>query len=263
MRTLTAVIPAKSSLPPDLALLLAPIRSSEPSAAGKDVGHAEGALLDEQGRVIAFIVRLSPSVASGSPRTLVTANAVKVTDDSVLHLSWTEDQLLAEPRLDSNLQPHTVTDGGIPVESQWMPARPNVIPPGGEMNVGETAKEGLEGGTIGAVVGGAVGLVIGGPIVALGLAGFFAAGGGLAGILSGASQDTAAEAGEMKFDSLEPAPGEARDAALAHLEARLRDPAVVANGLVRATRFTPMTTTEPPPEPPPPDTSRRSAAARE
>jgi hypothetical protein len=243
MRTFTAVIPMLSTLPAELALLLAPIRAAAPSHPDEYVGRSEGVLLDERGRVIAFLVRLSPKVAPGSPRTLAAASAVSVTDDSVLHLAWTENQLLAQPRLDDDLQPHNRVDGGPPVESQWMPARPNVVPPGGDVNVKETVKEGLEGGAIGAVFGAVAGMAIGGPIGALALGGFCAAGGGLAGIISGASQETAAEAAEMKFDELPPEDEAKRSPALQKLEERLRDPALAANGLVQAIRFSPMTST--------------------
>jgi hypothetical protein len=242
MRTFTVVTPASPPLPSDLALLLAPVRANEPSDPDQYVGRSEGVLLDEKGRVVAFVVRLSPRLAAGSPRTLVSATAVTVTDDSVLHLSWTADQLLAQPRLDEDLQPHNRVDGALPVESQWMPARPNVVPPGDGGNGKEAVKQGLEGGAAGAVLGALAGLALAGPIGALALGGFFAAGGGLAGVLAGASQETAVEAGEMKFDNIAPEHADAQSAALRILESRLRDPSLSLSGLVHAMRFTPMTT---------------------
>ncbi len=243
MRTFTAVTPLTTTLPPELSLLLAPVRTDEPSAPDEYVGRSEGVLLDEKGRVLAFIVRLSPRLMAGTPRTLVTATAVTVTDDGVMHLSWTRDQLLAQPLLDVNLEPRNQTDGGAPVESAWLPARPNVIPPGDTTNGVEAAKEGLQGGAAGAVIGALAGLAIGGPVGALALGAFFAAGGGLAGVIAGASYETAVEAGELKYDNVAPAGGEARATAFRLLEERLRDPGLPAAGLIHATRFTPETTT--------------------
>jgi hypothetical protein len=243
MRTFTAVTPLTYALPPDLALLLAPVRADEPSAPDEYVGRSEGVLLDEKGRVLAFIVRLSPSIAAASPRTLVTATAVNVTPDGVLHLSWTRDQLLAQPLLDTSMHEHNRTDGGAPVESAWMPARPNAVPPSDTVNGVEAAKEGLQGGAAGAVIGALAGLAIGGPIGALALAAFFAAGGGLAGVIAGASYETAVEAGEMKFDNVAPEQGDPRTTPFRLLEERLRDPAVALSGVIHATRFTPQTTT--------------------
>jgi len=244
MKAFTAVTPATYTLPPDLALLLSPVRASEPSAPDEYVGRAEGVVLDDEGRVQAFIVRISSRLAAENPRTLVSAGCMSVTGGSTLHLSWTEDQLLAQPRLDANLQPHNRVDGGAPVESQWMPARPNVVPPSDDTNATEAVKEGLQGGVAGAVIGAIAGMAIGGPIGAVALAGFFAAGGGLAGVISGATQETAVEAGEMKFDNVPAEQDDLSAAALRVLEERLRDPSVSASGLVHATRFVPMTSTE-------------------
>jgi hypothetical protein len=124
-----------------------------------------------------------------------------------------------------------------------MPARPGVIPPGSGVNGTEAAKEGFAGGLIGAALGAVAGLAIGGPIAAASMAVFFGGGGGLAGILSGASQETAAEASEMHFAHLETEDHGALGVSLHRLEERLRDPALDA-GLVSATRFTPETATE-------------------
>lgn len=244
MRTFTAVTPAQPTLPPDLDLLLAPVCANEPSS--PYVGRTDGVLLNERGRVVAFIVRLSKLLVPGCPRTLVPVTAVTVTGGSLLHLSWTEDQLLAQPRLDEDLQPHNRVDGGPPVESQWMPARPNVVPPGPGMNKMEAVKEGLEGGIIGAAIGAVAGMAMGGPIGAASLGAFFAAGGGLAGVLSGASHETAVEASEMKLDNLEP--DHLTPTPIRRLEERLRDQSLSAAGIVHMTKLMPLTTTEPAPE---------------
>lgn len=253
MRTFTAVIPAQASLPPDLELLLAPVCAKEPSAPDEYVGRTDGVLLDEEGHPVAFIVRLAKKLDADCRRTLVPTRALTVTGGSLINLSWTEDQLLAQPRLDEDLQPHNRVDGGPPVESQWMPARPNVVPPGPGANGNEAAKEGLEGGLIGAAIGALAGMAIGGPIGAASLAAFCAAGGSLAGILSGATHDTAVEASEMKLDNLEPERHPV--AAIRRLEERLRDPGLTAGGVVHAMRLTPFTTTEAPSE------QERAAAA--
>jgi hypothetical protein len=247
MRTFTFVHPNQLTLPPELALLIAPVCAAEPSAPDEYVGRTEGALLDENGRVVAFILRLATKIASGA-RTLVPRSALRLEAGPIFHLLWTEDQLRAQPRLDENLQPHNRVDGGPPVESQWMPARPNIVPPAEGPNAREAIKEGFEGGLIGAAIGAIAGFAVGGPLGAAALAAFFAAGGGLAGILSGVAQGTAADASEMKFD----APGKDDDpsifAPFAALEEQLRDTRLTTAGIITMTRVVPQTTAVIPPE---------------
>jgi hypothetical protein len=246
-RTFTAVVPTQPQLPPALAVLLAPVCAAEPSAPDEYVGRADGVLLDDEGRVAAFIVRLARKLDAHGARTLVPATAMTLTIGPMLHVAWTEDQLCAQPRLDQELQPHNRVDEGPPVESQWMPARPAVIPPGSGVNAKEAVMEGVEGGLLGAALGALAGLAIGGPIAAASLAAFFAAGGSLAGILSGASQETAAEASEMRFAHLDPEDRGALGLSLRRLEERLRrDPDLEAAGYVTMTSLTPMTTEAPP-----------------
>ena len=240
METLIAVTPATLTLPPDLALLDAPVRAAEPSAPDEHVGRAEGALLDDKGRVVAFVVRLSPRLAPRRPRVLVSSPAVSVTDGPVLHVSWTENQLLSLPRLDENLRPHDRVNGGPPMESEWMPARPNRMPAEGAANTREAIKEGVEGGAAGAVIGAVAGLAVAGPVGALALGGFLAAGGALAGAISGVTHETAVEAGEMKFNNITPEQGDGASSAIRLLEARLRDPATTLQGLVHMTRLSPL-----------------------
>jgi hypothetical protein len=246
MQAFTAVLPVRRLLPHDLALLLAPVRAEDPSAPDAYVGRADGVLLDDERNLVAFIVRLARNLDARGARTLVPASAVTVMVGPILRLSWTEDQLRAEPRLDADLQPHNRIDGGPPVESRWMPARPGVIPPGPGVNGAEAVKEGFGGAVVGATVGALAGLALGGPIAAASLAVFFAVGGSLAGVLSGASQETAPEASEMSFPPMD---GGRRDARLCALEQRLRDPGLETGGLVTMTPLMPMTTTEPQAEP--------------
>jgi hypothetical protein len=248
MKTFTAILPRQSSLPPDLSLLITPVTCAEPSAPGEFVGHTEGVLVDGNGHIVAFILRLPEPVVRGGARTLVPAAALRLEPGPVFHLEWTEDQLRAQPRLDVDLQPHNVVDGGPPVESRWMPARPSVVPPAEGVNKAEAAIEAVEGGLIGAAIGAVAGFVIGGPLGAASLAVFFAAGGSLAGLLSGATHDTATEAGELKYDELVQERGPTPPGPLCELEQRLADPEVAASDLVSMTRLTLMTTAQSAPE---------------
>ncbi len=105
MRTWTAVTPSTMALPAELALLLAPVRLAEaPNVNDDPVGRAEGVLLDDEGHLVAFVVRLSWKLAAGNPRTLVPASAMNVADDTRLVLEWPRDKLLEQPRLDKDLQ---------------------------------------------------------------------------------------------------------------------------------------------------------------
>jgi hypothetical protein len=231
MRTLTAVTPATPTLPPDLALLLAPIRfAAAASVAEGYAGHAQGVILDDEGTVIAFVVRLSPKLAAGSPRTLVSASAMTVTDDSMLLLEWPQDRLLAQPRLDDDLQGE---QGSAPVEG----SPPGDIPPstGGDMDAKMALKEGAQGTAIGAVFGALVGLATVTPIGVLAFAAFFATGGGLLGVISGASEGSPMKTG---CDDTDP---EHHNPSLRALERELRNPALSTLGLVSTTRFSPPT----------------------
>jgi hypothetical protein len=250
MHTFTAVLAVDPWLPPDLAILIAPVRAAEPSDPDEHVGNAEGVLLDQDGRVAAFILRLAGRVDLRHGRVLVPATALRLTEGPYLRLAWTEDQLRAQPRLDQDLQPHNRVDGGPPVESHWMmPARPSVIPPGPFLNKSAAAWEGLQGGIVGAIVGVVAGLAVGGPAAVVPAMIFFAAGAGLAGLLSGASQESAAEASEMSLPHLDPNDHRPLAEALQRLEDRLLGPhlvAAVANGFVTARKVRPLTTSSPP-----------------
>jgi hypothetical protein len=244
MRTWTAVTPSTLTLSPDLALLLAPVRlTSSPSTTAEDyVGRAEGVILDDAGRLAAFVVRLSPRLVGGSSRTLLPASAMTVTDDSVLILAWPQEKLLAQRRLDEDLQPQNAAAGGSPAAVPSPPVATTGVGPGeGKVDVNETVKEGVEGSAIGAVVGGILGGLAGGPVLGLALAAFFGVGGGLAGFISGGGQEThgAPEGAEPDTTTAN------RDnAAIARLEERLRDPMLTTDGLVHMTRFTPLVSNE-------------------
>ena len=242
----TAVMPIRLLLPPDLAVLLAPVRSDVPGAPDADAGRAEGVLLDDGGRVVAFILRLASRLDERSARTLVPATAMSLRDGPVLGLAWTEEHLCARPRLDQDLQPKD------PVESQRLAAPPGLAAPGPGASGGEAAKEGVEGGVLGAALGAVAGLVLGGPIAAVSLAAFFAVGGGIGGLISGAADEKAPEPApdetEMKLSPLQTWNHGALAVALQRLEARLRlstDPELAE--LVRITEIMPVTTVVEPP----------------
>jgi hypothetical protein len=226
MQTLTAVTPATPTLPPELGLLLAPIRfAGAASVAEVYAGHAQGVILDDEGMAIAFVVRLSPKLAPGSPLALVSASAMTVTDDSMLLLEWPQDRLLAQPRLDDDLKGSAAVEGSLPRD----------IPPstGGDMDAKTTLEEGAQGTAIGAAFGALVGLATFTPIGVLALAAFFATGGGLLGIISGASQDS-----PMKTGRDDDGP-EHHNPSLRALERELRNPALSTLGFVNTTRFSP------------------------
>jgi hypothetical protein len=106
-----------------------------------------------------------------------------------------------------------------------MPAVPNVVPPGNGIDGASAVKDGLRGGAVGGAIGAVVGLVAAGPIGAAALAGFFAAGGGLAGLLAGASGETAVEASELRQETSGVSPPKPHPL-VEELEKALRAPAV-------------------------------------
>jgi hypothetical protein len=223
MRTWTAVSPATMTLPHDLALLLAPVRVVDPARPEADyVGRADGVLLDDTGGVVGFFLRLSPALVPGTPRTLVPASALAIAPDGALFLSWPQDKLLAQPRLDEDLQRDEASSSAGPGE--------------GRVDVAETFKEGVAGSAIGAVVGGLVGLA-GGPILGLALAAFFGVGGGFIGFIAGGARETHEEASGARPDELGSEPG---NPAFRLLEERLRDPDLPLGRLVDLTRFSPL-----------------------
>jgi hypothetical protein len=169
MPTFTAVLPTTANLPHDLALLLTPMRANEPSSPEAFIGRTEGALLDSAGHVVAFVVRLAPWLVAHQPRTLVSGASISVDDEGTLHTTWTENQLVMQPRLDAEMQPHDRVVNTAPIESQWMPARPNRVPPEAGANAPAALKDAAGGAAAGALAGAVAGLAIGGPFGALAL----------------------------------------------------------------------------------------------
>jgi hypothetical protein len=236
MTTWTAVTPQTRALPPDLALLVAPVRvADEPGSIEGSAGHTEGVVLDADGRVAGFFVRLSPAVVATSPRTLVPASAFTVAGTSSLVLAWPMEKLLAQRRIDDDLQHYEPSPAPAPGE--------------GKVSVNETIKEGIEGSAVGAVVGGILGGIAGGPLLGLALAAFFATGGGLVGFISGGGQETHGAAHSTSPDGLSVDP---QDGTFARLQKRLRDPELAGRGLVHFTPFSPMPAAMPPAQHQPP-----------
>ena len=238
MRTFTVITRTKATeLPPALELLDAPVSVEEPSASGELVGRTEGAMLDEANDVVAFVMRLDPRLAGHRPPwTLIPASAVEIEPGGGVRVGWSEDQLLAQPRLDAYFQPHERVEGGLPIESQFLPARPNVVPPGGGLDGREALIEGAAGGVLGAALGTVAGLVAGGPLAAASLAVFFAAGGSLAGLLSGATQESAVQASELDVGVSHSTSGRTQGG-LSTLVEELRRPGAAATAGLRTTRF--------------------------
>ncbi|MEO7327866.1 MAG: hypothetical protein ABI193_04770 [Minicystis sp.] len=232
MPNFTAVIPARSILPPDLALLHAPIRVRKPGDPAGHAGRCEGVVLDALEHVIAFIVRLSPQLAPTHPRTLVAASAVTGIKDAVLQLSLTEAELLQQPRLDDALHVPPPSGESDPLATASLQA--STVEGVSEESTKEALEEGAGGAAIGAVVGTVAGIVAGGPIV-LGVAAFFALSGGLIGLISGASRRTNAEINDLV--TLDPGRETPSDAALRQLGERLQDPALLDGDLVQMMRF--------------------------
>ena len=241
MRTWTAVTPSTMALPQDLALLLAPVRLADATGAKDPVGRAEGVLLDDEGNLVAFVVRLSWRLAAGNPRTLVPASAMTLADDTGLVLAWPQEKLLEQPRLDKDLQRQDAGEAGAPAVASPEVRAVEPAPGEGRVDVSETVKEGAEGTAIGAVVGGILGGLAGGPLLGFALAAFFATGGGLIGFISGGGQQTGDTPEDAKPQHLATVPVYP---AFQRLEERLRDPALATDGLVHTTRFSPMATNE-------------------
>ncbi len=236
MQDLTAVLPTRALLPHDLALLLAPVRTEASSAPDAYAGRAEGVLVDERARVVAFIVRLAQHLDARGMRTLVPATAVTVMEGPILRIAWTDGQLCAQPRLDERPD-----EPASPPQSERRPVAAGEVPPGPGGNGGEAAKEGVEGAVLGAALGAAAGLVLGGPIAAASLAVFFAVGGSLGGAIAGAAKDAKPEASGTP-SPLEPE-HRGTSTEIAELEQRLRDPDLEAQGLVTTLRLAPVETT--------------------
>ena len=205
-------------------LLVAPVRiAGEPRTIEGSAGHAEGVVLNAEGIVAGFFIRISPTLVAASPRTLVPASAFTVAGTTSLVLAWPLEKLLAQRRLDDDLQHYQ--------------AGPAPAPGEGRVSVNETLKEGMEGSAVGAVVGGLLGGIVGGPLLGLALAAFFATGGGLVAFISGGGQETRERTESTEPDGLSV---DHEDGTFARLQRCLRDPQLLIRGLVHVTQFSPM-----------------------
>jgi hypothetical protein len=101
----------------------------------------------------------------------------------------------------------------------------------------------MAGGAVGAALGAAVGMLAGGPAGAASLALFFAAGGSLAGLISGASQESAPEAGELRLEDDHTA-SRSNDPQLAALSDHLRNQALLDAVGLHSFRFVPLVRTD-------------------
>jgi hypothetical protein len=250
MRTFTAVLPMRPSLPHDLALLLAPVRAAHPLEADPNVyvARADGALLDEDGRVVAFILRLARPIDARGQRTLVPITEVSLLQGPELRLKWTEDQLRAQPRLEDDLQVQEPTNEGGPPDhdGESVLKAAGETPPTPRVNKSEAAKEGIEAALIGGALGALAGLAIGGPIAIAGMAVFFATGGSMLGLVSGAEHKPAPPLSDTTFAPLDASDHDALAVWLGEMEARLRDPALEYASLVSKMQITLPAPTEAP-----------------
>jgi hypothetical protein len=241
VRSFTALVPVRAAIPSDLAILLAPVAALEPSEPFAHAGRAEGVLLDDDGRVVAFIVHLAPKLDDRGGRTLVPVTDVTLTEGPVLRLVWTEEHLGAQPRLDPELRPQHAVDDDPAEESLGVPATSGVVPPGDGTSGAEVAKEGVEGSLLGATVGAIAGLALGGPIAAASMAVFFAVGGGVGGIISGAAHETKPRVTPLPFAPLPTDDHGPLGMSLLRLEERLRsEPDLEREGFVTTTKILPV-----------------------
>src|ERR1043166_8462857 len=88
-------------LPPELALLTAPVLASQPGSTGEFLGQTEGVLVDADRDPVAFLVRLPERLVGQSlARTFVRTPRVAVDEPSTLRPHWSRELLLPQPRLD-------------------------------------------------------------------------------------------------------------------------------------------------------------------
>lgn len=210
MHQLTTITRTTSDqLPESLALLAAPIIGEFDSPETEPLGRVEGAIVDEAGHVAFFVVRVAQHMKLTQKRVLFPLAAVRVEETLsrvpnklLLRTSWTQDQILAQPDfIEDHLLPRNRTDGGPPVEGRWMPAVPNVIPPGSGVNRSKALllglKWGIPAGVVGAIMGAIIGYVAGSTFAMVTTAVFFGLASAIAGVIAGATRDSAVDAGEI------------------------------------------------------------------
>lgn len=210
MHQLTTIVRTSNGrMPESLALLSAPIIGDKDSPDTEPLGHIEGVVVDEAGHVAFFVARAAQRGRLSSKRVLVPPAALKAEETShtfgsrlILRTSWTHDQLMAQPDFTEDHQlPRNRTDGEPPREGRWMPAVPNIIPPGTGVNRSKAlrlgAKWAIPAALVGLIMGGLIGYVAGSTFAAVTTAIFFGLAAGIAGAIAGATRDSAVDAGEI------------------------------------------------------------------
>jgi hypothetical protein len=210
MHQLTTIIrTSNGQLPESLILLAAPIIGDHDSPETEPLGRVEGAIVDEAGHVAFFVVRVAQHFRLTGKRVLMPATALRIEETTrpspnniVLRTPWTLDQFLAQPDFAEDHQlPRNRTDGSPPVDGRWMPAVPNVIPPGKGVNrskaVRMAAKWGIPTALVGMLIGGLIGYMAGSTFAMIMTAIFFGLAAAIAGVIAGATRDTAVDAGEI------------------------------------------------------------------
>ncbi|HZF54620.1 MAG TPA: hypothetical protein VE093_38495 [Polyangiaceae bacterium] len=263
MHQLTTITRTTSDqLPESLALLAAPLIGEHDSPETEPLGRVEGAIVDEAGHVAFFVVRVAQHMRLTGKRILCPLAAVRLEETAsrvpnkiLLRTSWTLNQLLAQPDfVEDHELPRNRTDGSPPVEGRWMPAVPNAIPPGSGVNRSKALllgmKWGIPAGIIGGLMGALIGYVAGSAFAMLTTAVFFGLASAIAGLIAGATRDSAVDAGEIH--AMNPAtagPGAvALDNAgtagmpyVMQLENALNDRSLFNTGVLKATPIQPTT----------------------
>lgn len=261
MHQLTTITRTTSDrLPESLALLAAPLIGEHDSPETEPLGRVEGAIVDEAGHVAFLVVRLAQHMRLTSKRVLCPLAAVRIEETSsqvpnklLLRTAWTRDQLFAQPEfIEDHQLPRNRTDGSPPVEGRWMPAVPNVIPPGSGVNRSKALllgmKWGIPAGLVGMVMGALIGYVAGSTFAMLTTAVFFGLASAIAGVIAGATRDSAVDAGEIH--AMNPATagpgavaldnaGTAGHGYVLQLERALNDRSLLNMGLLKATMILP------------------------
>jgi hypothetical protein len=247
-------------LPEQLALLAAPVIGDEASPETEPLGRVEGAIVDEAGHVAFFIVRAAQHMRLTGKRVLVPPAALKAEETPkpapnpvIFRTTWTLDQLVAQPDFVEDYQlPKNRTDGAPPVEGRWMPAVPNIIPPGKGVNRSKAARLGLKWGApaalAGMILGGIIGYMAGSTFAMVTTAIFFGLASAIAGAIAGATRDSAVDAGEIHAMN----PATAGPSVAVHenvatagapylraLEKSLQDKSLYSLGILKATMILP------------------------
>jgi hypothetical protein len=187
----STILAARDELPGALALLAAPVVLAGDDAA--PVGRLRGAIVTESRRVLFLLLEPTPASAAHPGHVPIPLDAIEIghrwvpdpagaaRSSPIVRVLWSREQLDAQPRmLDASHLPH-VPEG-------------DPVPPAPGANRPEGVRDALLAAGLSGGLGVVIGLLAGGPLVAVTLGLFFAAGGGIAGAVGGASRDSAADA---------------------------------------------------------------------